>query len=90
MNPHGDGKPEPVDPEHLMRMLEMELTQLRVARQRAGTPYRGIRLASFIFLAAVILGALLAFFYVFFSGRLDDIRNRTDGQPSPTPAVTRP
>ena len=90
MNPHGDGKPEPVDPEHLLRMLEMELTQQRVARQRGGSPYRSFRLASFLFLAAVILGGLLAFFYVFSSGRLDDFRNRADGPPSPTPAVTRP
>lgn len=90
MNPHGHGKPEPVDPEHLVRMLEMELTQQRAARRQAGAPYRSFRLAGFTFLAAVILGALLAFYYVFYSGRLDDFRNRTGEPQSPTPAVIRP
>jgi hypothetical protein len=90
MNPHGDGKPEPVDPEHLVRMLELELAQQRLARQQAGSPYRGFRLASFVFLFAMIVGALLAFYYVFYSGALDEVRIRKNASPNPTPAVTRP
>jgi hypothetical protein len=91
MNPHGDGKPEPVDPEQVLRMLEMELAQQRAARKQAGSPYRGFRLASFIFLFAVILGALLAFYYVFFSGNLDDFRTHNNAPATPAPSVaTRP
>ncbi|MEY2565064.1 MAG: hypothetical protein QOH88_3257 [Verrucomicrobiota bacterium] len=86
MNSHGDGKPEPVDPENALRLLELELMRQRTARQRAGTPYRGLRLASFIFLAAVILGALLAFYYVFFSGGLDELRSRSSTRPAPSVA----
>ena len=55
-----------------MRMLELELMQQRAARQQAGTPYRGLRIVSFIFLFVIILGALLAFYYVFFLGGLDE------------------
>jgi hypothetical protein len=88
MNPHGNGKPEPADPEHMLRMLDMELMQQRAARQRAGSPYRSFRLASFIFLFAVIVGGLLAFYYVFYLGGLDDLRSRDNAPPSPAPAVT--
>jgi hypothetical protein len=85
MNANGDGKHEPPDPEHAVRMLELELMRQRVARQQAGSPYRGLRVASFIFLAAVILGAALAFYYVFYSGGLDEFRSRNAPQPSPSP-----
>ena len=83
MNSNG-GKPEPVDPENAVRMLEFELMRQRAARQVAGAPYRGLRTASFIFLFAVILGALLALYYLFFSGRLDALRARNGPQPSPS------
>ena len=84
MNSNGDGKPEPADPENAVRMLELELMQQRTARQQAGAPYRGLRDASFIFLFVVILGALLAFYYVFISGGLDEFRARNAAQPSPS------
>ena len=90
MNPHSDGKPEPVDPDQVMRLLEIELAQRRAARQQAGSPYRGFRLASFVFLFAVLLGALLAFYYVFFSGGLDDFRSRSEPRPSATPSAHAP
>jgi hypothetical protein len=88
MNSNG-GKPEPVDPESVARILELELMQQRAARQRAGAPYRGLRAASFIFLFAVILAAL-ALYYFFTSGRLDELRARNTPQPSPVArAVSR-
>ncbi len=76
------GKPEPADPEHAMRLLELELMQKRMARQVAGTPYRGLRAVSFLFLFAVLLGAALAAYYLFFSGRLEEMRARNNSQPS--------
>jgi len=78
------GKPEPVDPENAMRMLELELLQQRAARQMAGTPYRGLRAASFLFLFVVILAALAAAYFVFFSGHLEEMRARNSPQPSPS------
>jgi hypothetical protein len=78
------GKPEPADPENTLRMLELELMQQRAARQMAGTPYRGLRAASFLFLFVVILGALFAAYYLFFSGRLEEMRARNSPQPNPS------
>jgi hypothetical protein len=89
MNPHGDGKNEPIDPEQLVRLLELQLAQQRAARLRARAPFRNFRLASFIFLFAVIVGIILAFYYVFYSGGLDELRARQESSPaagaSPTP-----
>ncbi len=90
MNPHGNGKPEPTDPEQLLRMLDLELAQQRIARQRAGSPYRLFRLASFIFLFAVIVGAALAFYFVFVSGGLDEMRARNEPHRSATPSPPAP
>jgi hypothetical protein len=90
MNSNGDGKQEPADPENAMRMLELELMRQRAARQQAGTPYRGLRVASLVFFFAVVLGAFLAFYYVFFSGGLDEFRVRNTPKPSPSPnAISR-
>jgi hypothetical protein len=90
MNPHGNGKNEPSDPEQLLRLVELELAQQRAARLRAGSPYRAFRLASFIFLFAVIIGAALAFYYVFVSGGLDEIRSHTMPKPTATPSSHAP
>ena len=90
MNPHGDGKNEPTDPEQLLRLLDLELAQQRAARQHAPSPYRGFRMASFIFLFAVLLGAALAFYYVFLSGGLDEFRSRNEPRPSATPSSRVP
>ncbi len=84
MNSHGDGKPEPVDPETAVRLLELELMQKRAARQMAGRPGRGLRTASFIFLFAVILGAVFALYYLFTSGRLDELRAGSEPQSNPS------
>lgn len=84
MNSNGGGKPEPVDPETAVRLLELELMQKRAARQMAGRRWGGLRAASFIFLFAVILGALLAVYFLFSSGRLDELRSRDGPQPNPS------
>jgi hypothetical protein len=90
MNSNGDGKPEPADPENAVRMLELELMRQRATRQHAGAPYRGLRTASLVFFFAVVLGASLAFYYVFVSGGLDEFRARSAAQPSPTVAPRSP
>jgi hypothetical protein len=90
MNPHGKSKPEQTDSDQLMRLVELELAQRRVALQQARSPYRGFRLASFVFLFAVLLGVLLAFYYVFYSGGLDEIRTRKSARPTVTPAAQAP
>jgi flagellar basal body-associated protein FliL len=78
------GKPEPADPEQALRLLELEMLQQRAARQMAGTPYRGLRAVSFLFLFVVLLGAALAAYYLFFSGHLEEMRARNNSQPSPS------
>jgi hypothetical protein len=88
MNSTGDGKHEPADPENAVRMLELELMRQRAARQQAGTPYRGLRVASMVFFFAVILGAALAFYYVFYCGGLEEFRGRTS--PSSSTEATSP
>lgn len=89
MNPHGDGKPEPVDPEHTLRMLEIEMIQQRALRKQASARRSNMRALSFLFLFLVVVGAAVAAYYAFTSGRVDELRN--NAPPSPTPAViTRP
>jgi hypothetical protein len=90
MNPRGDGKPEPTDPDQLLRLIDLELAQKRAARQQAASPYRAFRLASFIFLAAVIIGVALAFYYVFYSGGLDEFRSRNEPRPTASPSTRVP
>jgi hypothetical protein len=90
MNPRGDGKPEPSDPDQLLRLIDIELAQKRAARERAPSPFRGFRMASFIFLFAVILGVALAFYYVFYARGLDDIRSRSRSEPTASPSSSTP
>jgi hypothetical protein len=90
MNPHGDGKNEPTDPDQLLRLIDLELARQRAARQHAPSPFRGFRMASFVFLFAVILGAALAFYYVFVSGGLENFRARSEPQSTATPASRAP
>ena len=93
MHSKADGKPESADPEEVVRMLELELMQQRLARQHAGPRYAGFRVASFVFLFAVILGATLAFLFVFSSGRVDELRAQkaiTQPSPSVTPRAPTP
>ena len=90
MNSKGDGKPEPADPENAVRLLELELMQQRAARQHAGTPYRGLRVASLVFFFAVVLGAALAFYYVFYCGGLEEFRSRTPSSSTTEPTSPAP
>jgi hypothetical protein len=87
MKPDKDGKPEPIDPETAMRMVELEMMQQRAAREKTGKAYQGLRMISFLFLAIVVLGALFAFFYLFTSGKLDEVRSHANQELSPTPAT---
>ena len=90
MNPRGDGKPEPTDPDQLLRLIDIELAQKRAARQNAPSPFRGFRMASFIFIFAVIIGVALAFYYVFYMGGIEDLRARNQSQPTATPPSRAP
>ena len=67
MIPNGDGKPESnkVDPEQLTRLLDMELAQKRTEWTQASTRYQKIRGMSLLFLALIVIGALLALFFLF-------------------------
>ena len=86
MEPKSDGKPEPTDPQTDLRLIELELMRQRAERQKAGSPFRGLRAASFVFLFVVILAALAAYFYLMTSGRLEELRTR--GHASPPSQVT--
>jgi hypothetical protein len=88
MNPHGDRKPESVDPEHLLRMLDLEMIQQRAMWKQAGARRKSVRAISFLFLFVVILGALLAAYFAYSSGWMDDRRSRNQPPSSPSPAVT--
>ena len=76
----GNGKPESRDPEQMMKMLEIELAQKRAEFTKTSEHYRGLRTASFLFLALVIMGAVLVFFF-FILPRLGGLQ-----QVSPAPA----
>lgn len=87
MEPQGS-KQEPVDPDAAERLLELELIKARAARQQAQARYRGLRTASFVFIFFVLLGTLLAFYYLFFLNGLDRVRRLNGSQPSPVPTAT--
>jgi len=86
MEPHGS-KQEPVDPEAAERLLDLELIKARAARQQAQARYRGFRTASFVFIFFILLGTLLAFYYLFFLGGFDRVRDRNRSQSSPAPTA---
>ncbi|MEN3371191.1 MAG: hypothetical protein V7609_3334 [Verrucomicrobiota bacterium] len=91
MNSHGDGKSEPVDPEHLLRMLDLELMQKRAQRQQESARRSNWRALSFLFLLIVVVAGFLAVYFAFSSGRLEELRARSAAPPSPTAApATRP
>jgi flagellar basal body-associated protein FliL len=88
MNPHGDGKPEPIDPEQMLRILDIELMQKRALRKQATARRSSLRVVSFFFLFVVILGVAVAAYFAFTSGRVDELRARSNAPASPTPVVT--
>jgi hypothetical protein len=87
MNPHGNGKPEPIDPEHMLRLLDLELMQKRALRKQAIARRNSLRAVSFFFLFIVIVGAVIAAYFAFTSGRVEDLRARSTTTSSPTPAA---
>jgi hypothetical protein len=65
---HGDAdKPETIkqDPEALLRLLDLELRQKRVAWQQAASRHRTSRMISLFSILVVIVAGLLAFFFLF-------------------------
>ena len=88
MDSDPEGKREPVDPEALVRSLEMELMQQRAFRRTTATRWAGLRTISFAFLFAMLIGGGFALFYVFSSGRLEEMRAQV--HVSPTPAANSP
>ena len=86
MNSNGDGKPEPVDPDVLLRMLDLELMQKRAQRQQENARRGNWRALSFLFLAIVIVAGFVAAYFAFSSGRLEELRARNAAPPSPTAA----
>ena len=89
MNPHGNGKPEPADPDQVLRMLDLELMRQRAARQQATARRNNFRALSFLFLFVVILGAALAAYFAFTSGRVESLRARNSAPATPEPAIVK-
>ena len=87
MNRHGNGKPEPIDPEQMLRMLDLELMQKRALRKQASARRNSLRALSFFFLFVVILGAAVAAYFAFTSGRIDELRAGQNPTSTPTPAA---
>ena len=90
MIPDGEGKPESnkMDPEQVTRLFELELAQKRSARAEAGARRQKIRTASFLFLALIVLGAMVAFFLLF--SRLSQERSGSGARPSPSSVSGKP
>ena len=85
MNPPGDGKPEPPDPEQLLRMLDVELMQQRAVRQQIAARRKSRRALSILFLILILAIAAVAAYFVFGTGRVEDIRARNPATVTPTP-----
>ena len=63
--------------EKLFQMLEVKLGQERVAWQQAKSKMRVVRTASFLFLFLLIVGALIAFYFIFTRAQEQRV-NRTE------------
>ena len=51
--------------EKLFRMLEVKLGEERVAWQKTKSQIRVVRTASFLFLSVLVIGSLVAFYFIF-------------------------
>src|SRR3954471_18840568 len=91
MIPDGEGKPESnkMDPEQVTRLFELELAQKRAARAEAGARRQKIRTASFLFLALIVLGALVAFFLLFTRLSQEPPGPAAPPKPTSTPATPK-
>ena len=87
MIPDGDGKSESskVDPDQIARMLELEMAQKRAEWIAASARHHTIRTISIVFLAIVVMGALLAFFLMFTQLSQQHPGGGTRAQPTATP-----
>ncbi len=74
----------PADPEQLTRLLELELMQKRGAWQQKKQRLGALRVLSFFFLFLVLVGAALAFWFLFSTGQMS---GRKTG---PAPAADSP
>ncbi|CAN5520000.1 hypothetical protein BH18VER1_BH18VER1_01860 [soil metagenome] len=88
--PDGDRKPESneTDPKRLAQLLELELIQKRSSWQQARERRGNLRTVSLLFFFLVAAGTLAAFFFLFSSGRMTDIRTRATHNLSPTPGAS--
>ncbi len=87
MIPDAEGKPEScqTDPEQLVRLLDIELAMKRAAWAEATSRHRKIRTISFLFLALVLMGAMLGFFLIFTSLTQDRVKTGARPVASPRP-----
>jgi hypothetical protein len=83
MMPDTGGKPESKenDPEHLSRLIDLELAQKRAAWKEGAARRQKIRVASFLFLFLLVIASLLAFFVLF--TRVN--QERANPRATPTP-----
>jgi hypothetical protein len=58
-------RPNPIDPDNLSRLLELELIQKRATWKQAGERYRAVRVAGFVFLFLLIVGCLVGGYFAF-------------------------
>ncbi len=72
------------DPEKLAKLLEIELMQKRAGWQAAKARRGGVRALSFIFLFLVIVGALVAAYFLLSPEHVEELRNNAAVSPSPT------
>ena len=85
---HGDtDKPETIkqDPEALLRLLDLELRQKRVAWQQAASRRRTSRLISLFSIFVVIVAGLLALFFLFSQANQERANSRPSAISTPGP-----
>jgi cell division septal protein FtsQ len=85
---HRKSEPPKTNPADLEQLLEIELMQKRAAWKQAKARRGSLRALSFFFLFLVIVGALLAFFFLMSPERVSELKatgaETTQSSPSPT------
>ena len=86
-------KPEPptTNPAEIERLLEIELMQKRATWKQAKARRGNLRALSFFFLFLVIIGALVAFFFLMSPERVSELKasGAETSQPSPSRTAGR-
>ncbi|CAN5586459.1 hypothetical protein BH20VER1_BH20VER1_22340 [soil metagenome] len=79
-------KPEEreTDPAMLAKLLELELIQKRAAWQKAQARRANYRAISFLFLFAILVAALAAFYFFMNSGGLEQMKSNPARPDAPT------